>query len=116
MHGDLTLVAGAGGFVGGHLVASLTRKGARVRAVDLKSPDSWFQRFPDADNRCLDLSRLEACEQAVQGVSAVYNLAADMGGMGYIERYKARCMLSVLINTHLLLASAAAGVRRYFYA
>jgi nucleoside-diphosphate-sugar epimerase len=110
------LVAEAGGFIGGHFVDSLSRDGARVRAVDIKPLDAWFQASPDADNRRLDLSRLEACEQAVEGVSAVYNLAADMGGIGFIERHKARCMLSVLVNTHLLLASAAAGVRRYFYA
>jgi GDP-D-mannose 3',5'-epimerase len=116
MQQELILVAGAGGFIGGHLVARLSRNGSRVRAVDLKPLDGWFQRTPGADNRCLDLSRLEACEEAVEGVSAVYNLAADMGGIGFIERHKARCMLSVLISTHLLLASRAAGVRRYFYA
>jgi GDP-D-mannose 3',5'-epimerase len=116
MQKELIMVAGAGGFIGGHLVASLSGNGARVRAVDIKPLDAWFQRTPDADNRCLDLSRLEACEQTVEGVSAMYNLAADMGGIGFIERHKARCMLSVLINTHLLLASTAAGVRRYFYA
>jgi GDP-D-mannose 3', 5'-epimerase len=116
MSKELILVAGAGGFIGGHLVATLSRNGARVRAVDIKPLDAWFQGSPDADNRCLDLSRLETCEQAVEGVSAVYNLAADMGGIGFIERHKARCMLSVLINTHLLLASAAARVSRYFYA
>src|SRR4051812_6491591 len=116
MQQEPILVTGAGGFIGGHLVASLSRNGARVRAVDRKPLDAWFQRTLEADNRCLDLSRLAACEQAVQGVSAVYNLAADMGGIGFIERHKAQCMLSVLINTHLLLASRAAGVRRYFYA
>jgi nucleoside-diphosphate-sugar epimerase len=109
------LVTGAGGFIGGHLVANLLRRGQAVRAVDLKPLDSWWQLWPEADNRQLDLREKSACEDAVAGVSEVYNLAADMGGMGFIENNKALCMLSVLINTHLLMAANEAGVERYFY-
>lgn len=112
----VVLVTGAGGFIGGHLVADLVARGARVRAVDVKPPTEWFQCFREADNRQLDLTRREACEAAVDGARWVYNLAADMGGMGFIENNKAACMLSVLVNTHLLLAARDAGVERYFYA
>jgi GDP-D-mannose 3', 5'-epimerase len=116
MSRDITLVTGAGGLIGGHLAACLARDGKQVRAVDIKPLEDWYQRISGADNRCLDLSRLEACEEAVEGVSEVYNLAANMGGIGFIEKHKALCMLSVLINTHMLLASRDARVRRYFYA
>jgi GDP-D-mannose 3',5'-epimerase len=111
-----TLVTGAGGFIGGHLVRELIARGASVRAVDCKPIGEWFQLDREADNRTLDLSLREAAEQAVEGVSDVYNLAADMGGMGFIEGNKAACMLSVLINTHLLLASQAQSVKRFFFA
>jgi GDP-D-mannose 3',5'-epimerase len=111
------VVTGAGGFIGGHLVADLLRRGHdRVRAVDVKPFDDWYQRFDAAENLSLDLARREACEQAVNGASVVFNLAADMGGMGFIESHKADCMLSVLINTHLLMTAREAGVERYFYA
>jgi GDP-D-mannose 3',5'-epimerase len=114
---DLVLVCGAGGFIGGHLVADLLRQGhTRIRAVDRKPLEDWYQRFPDVDNRVLDLQALEACAEAVQDVRAVYQLAADMGGMGFIENNKALCMLSVLINTHLLMAAQREGVERFFYA
>jgi GDP-D-mannose 3',5'-epimerase len=111
------VVCGAGGFIGGHLVADLLREGGtRVRAVDVKPIDEWFQVFADADNRVADLSDLEACRETLEGARYVYNLAADMGGMGFIEANKARCMLSVLINTHLLLAAREHEVERYFFA
>ena len=111
------LVAGAGGFIGGHLVASLLRRGAgRIRAVDLKPPDQWYQRFGEAENRQLDLKQKAACHEACQDAVEVYNLAADMGGMGFIENNKALCMLSVLINTHLLEACREGSVEKYFYA
>lgn len=109
------LVAGAGGFIGGHLVASLRASGAVVRAVDLTPVDQWHQSFPDVENVCLDLSESAACKRAVDGARMVYNLAADMGGMGFIEANKALCMLSVLINTHLLQAAHRAGVERFFF-
>jgi GDP-D-mannose 3', 5'-epimerase len=111
------LVAGAGGFIGGHLVAELFRKGhTDIRAVDIKPFGEWYQKFPQAENLQLDLQLKDACEKSVKGVHTVYNLAADMGGMGFIENNKALCMLSVLINTHLLMAARAADVKRFFYA
>jgi nucleoside-diphosphate-sugar epimerase len=110
------LVTGAGGFIGGHLVSDLLRQGPQVRAVDVKPLAEWFQVAPAADNRVLDLRDPSACREAVHGVTHVYNLGADMGGMGFIERHKARCMLSVLINTHLLEAADQAAVERYFFA
>src|SRR5262245_11138929 len=101
---DLVVVCGAGGFIGGHLVADLLRQGhRRVRAIDVKSLDEWYQRFPSVENLRLDLQGRENCQSALRGAAAVYNLAADMGGMGFIENNRALCMLSVLINTHLLM-------------
>jgi GDP-D-mannose 3',5'-epimerase len=84
--------------------------------VDIKPLKEWYQVFPDADNLVLDLCIKDNCYQAVNGFGEVYNLAADMGGMGFIETHKAACMLSVLINTHLLMAAKDLGVNRYFYA
>ncbi|MDD5138879.1 MAG: NAD-dependent epimerase/dehydratase family protein [Verrucomicrobiales bacterium] len=111
------LVAGAGGFIGGHLVAELLRKGhTDIRAVDIKPFGEWYQKFPQVENVQLDLQLKGACEKAAAGAHTIYNLAADMGGMGFIENNKALCMLSVLINTHLLMAARAAGVKRFFYA
>lgn len=110
------VVTGAGGFIGGHLVAALRRRGRSVRAVDVKPPAAWWQRFPDVESLTLDLREKAACERACDGAAEVYQLAADMGGMGYIEHHKAACMLSVLINTHMLVAARDAGVSRFFYA
>jgi nucleoside-diphosphate-sugar epimerase len=109
------LVAGAGGFIGGALVRELRASGAAVRAVDRKPLSNWYQLFDDVDNRVLDLQGLAACREAVDGTTTVFDLAADMGGMGFIEANKALCMLSVLTGTHLLLASRDAGVERFFY-
>jgi nucleoside-diphosphate-sugar epimerase len=110
------LVCGAGGFIGGHLIADLRRQGHTcLRAVDKKPLDEWYQRFDDVENLALNLEHLDACERAVEGCDTVYNLAADMGGMGFIELNKALCMLSVLINTHLLLAAKKFGVQRFFF-
>jgi GDP-D-mannose 3',5'-epimerase len=109
------VVTGAGGFIGGHLVSALLEDGFAVRAVDLKPESDWYQRFEEAENRVLDLRRLDACRVAVDGAEQVFNLAADMGGMGFIEKNKAACMLSVLINTHLLEASVDAGVDRFLF-
>jgi GDP-D-mannose 3',5'-epimerase len=111
------VVCGAGGFIGGHLVAELRRRGVgRVRGVDLKEPNAWYQRFDDVENVSFDLQDGVACEHALAGAPIVYNLAADMGGMGFIEQNKALCMLTVLINTNLLLAARAAEVEQYFFA
>ena len=110
------LVCGAGGFIGGHLVSDLRRQGHRdIRAVDIKPFGEWYQRFPDVENLQLDLQEKGACEQSVRGAQTVYNLAADMGGMGFIENNRCLCMLSVLINTHLLMAAKQFGVKRFFY-
>ncbi len=84
--------------------------------MDCKPLEEWWQLFPEVDNRQLDLQEADDCEAALQGAEEVYNLAADMGGMGFIENNKARCMLSVLINTHLLMAARRQEVRRFFYA
>lgn len=111
------LITGAGGFIGGHLVKYFLNSGCtQIRAVDIKPLSEWHQLDERAENLSLDLKSLENCQMATQGVSEVYNLAADMGGMGFIETHKALCMLNVLINTHLLLAAKNAGVKRYFYA
>jgi nucleoside-diphosphate-sugar epimerase len=113
---ELVLVTGAGGFIGGHLLAALRRQGfRRLRGVDMKPHEEWYQRFDDVENLCLDLSEKQTCDRACRGASHVFNLAADMGGMGFIELNKSLCMLSVLINTHMLLAARDAGVRRYFF-
>jgi GDP-D-mannose 3',5'-epimerase len=112
---DPVLVAGAGGFIGGWLVRHLRENGfTSVRAVDIKPFDKWYQHFDDVESRVDDLRSLDACRRAVDGVSRVYNLACDMGGMGFIEANRAACMVSVLINTHLLMAGKDAGVSRHF--
>jgi len=111
------VVCGAGGFIGGHLVADLLRQGhTNLRAVDIKPLDEWYQKFDQVENLVLDLGEKEACEKALEGSAHVYNLAADMGGMGFIENNRALCMLTVLINTHLLMAAKKFGIDRYFYA
>src|SRR5215475_6071491 len=115
MKSEKILVCGGGGFIGGHLVADLLRQGKKVNSVDVKPFSEWFQTFPEAENLELDLRDKEACERAVADVDLVYNLAADMGGMGFIENNKALCMLSVLINTHLLMASREARVGKFFF-
>jgi len=112
----LVVVTGAGGFIGGHLTGELRQLGyRRVRAVDVKPIEEWYQIFPDVDNRQLDLRQREACDEAAAGAHEIYNLACDMGGMGFIETHKADCMLSVLINTHLLASARDQHVERYFY-
>jgi nucleoside-diphosphate-sugar epimerase len=116
IRGAHTLVCGGGGFIGGHLAKKLLEGGAAsVRVVDVKPLDHWYQVHPRAQNLVLDLQEKDACLTAVEGVDSVFQLAADMGGMGFIENNKALCMLSVLTNTHMLMAARAAGVGRFFY-
>jgi len=113
---DLILVTGAGGFIAGNLVAELRRQGyKRIRAVDIKPLEEWYQKFDDVENLSLDLEIRENCYQAAKGARWIFNLAANMGGMGFIEKNKALCMLSVLINTHMLLAARDCGAERYFF-
>jgi GDP-D-mannose 3', 5'-epimerase len=110
------VVSGAGGFIGGHLVKSLLVSGAKViRAVDVKPMNQWYQTSPAVTNLVLDLKDKDSCMKAAQGAEVVFQLAADMGGMGFIENNKALCMLSVLANTHMLMAARDQGVERFFY-
>ena len=116
LKGETAVVCGAGGFIGGHLVKGLIANGVKVvRAVDVKPLDEWYQVTEGVENLSLDLKDKENCMTAAAGVSLVYQLAADMGGMGFIENNKALCMLSVLTNTHMLMAAQAKGVKRFFY-
>ena len=113
---NLVVVAGAGGFIGGNLISTLRTEGhKRIRGVDIKPLEEWYQHFDDVENLSLDLNLRENCEIASKDAYEVYNLAANMGGMGFIERNKALCMLSVLINTHMLQAALKYGVKRFFY-
>lgn len=116
LKGETAVVCGAGGFIGGHLVKSLIASGVKVvRAVDVKPLEDWYQVTEGVKNLSLDLKDKENCVTAAEGVSLVYQLAADMGGMGFIENNKALCMLSVLTNTHMLMAAQQTGVKRFFY-
>jgi nucleoside-diphosphate-sugar epimerase len=113
---DLILIAGAGGFIAGALTRYFHDQGfTRIRAVDRKPLPDWYQHVPGVENLCLDLSEKENAIHAVEGAVEVYNLAADMGGMGFIERFRIQCLRSILINTHLVEAAYRAGARRYFF-
>ncbi len=109
------LVTGAGGFIGGHLVADLLSSGKDVRAVDIKPQDEWYQVHSGAENVVADCADMGDARKMTSGTHEVYNLAADMGGMGFIENNKAECMLSVLTSTNVLVAARDAGTERYFY-
>ena len=116
LKGKAAVVCGGGGFIGGHLVKTLLAKGVNViRAVDVKPLDEWYQVAPEVENVVADLQDKDNCYEAAKGANVVFQLAADMGGMGFIENNKALCMLSVLINTHMLLAARDARVERFFY-
>jgi GDP-D-mannose 3', 5'-epimerase len=113
---ELIVVTGAGGFIGGHLVRHFSDRGfSRIRAIDKKPLSEWYQHIPGVENLSLDCSKEEACVAACDGAVEVYNLAADMGGMGFIERFRVECLRSVLINTHMLEAAYRAGAQRYFF-
>jgi GDP-D-mannose 3',5'-epimerase len=113
---DLIVVTGAGGFIGGSLVRYFHDKGfSRIRAVDKKPLPDWYQVTPDAESLCLDVSEPANCVRICAGAAEVYNLAADMGGMGFIERFRIECLRSVLINTHMIEAAWRAGADRYFF-
>ncbi len=113
---DLIVITGAGGFIAGALTRYFHSQGfTRIRAVDKKPLPAWYQRVPGVESLCMDLSHADNCVRAVEGAVEVYNLAADMGGMGFIERFRVECLRSILINTHMIEAAYRAGVSRYFY-
>src|SRR6267154_3230859 len=117
LKGQKAVVCGAGGFIGGHLVQNLLAHGVEViRAVDIKPLDEWYQVSKDVENLSLDLKDKDNCLKTAQDANVIFQLAADMGGMGFIENNKALCMLSVLTNTHMILAAQEAGVNCFFYA
>ena len=113
---DLIVITGAGGFIAGNLALYFQKKGfTRIRAVDKKPLYEWYLPVPGVENLCLDVSHEENCRRVCEGAVEVYNLAADMGGMGFIERFRVECLRSILINTHMVEAACQAGARRYFY-
>src|SRR5271157_2520017 len=113
---DLIVITGAGGFIAGNLALYLEEKGfTNIRAVDKKPLYEWYLHLPGVENLCLDVSQEENCRRVCEGAVEVYNLAADMGGMGFIERFRVECLRSVLINTHMIEAAYRAGARRYFF-
>ncbi len=113
---DLIVITGAGGFIAGNLALYFKKKGfRRIRAIDKKPLYEWYQRVPGVESLCLDVSDKDNCHRVCEGAVEVYNLAADMGGMGFIERFRVECLRSILINTHMVEAAYRAGARRYFY-
>ncbi len=113
---DLIVITGAGGFIAGALARYFHERGfRRIRAVDKKPLPDWYQRTPGVESLCLDLSREDNCRRVCEDAVEVYSLAADMGGMGFIERFRVECLRSILINTHMIEAACRAGARRYFF-
>jgi nucleoside-diphosphate-sugar epimerase len=113
---DLIVIGGAGGFIAGSLARYFHDQGfTRIRAIDKKPLPQWYQRTPGVECLCMDLSHEENCKRACEGAVEVYNLAADMGGMGFIERFRIECLRSILINTHMIESAYKAGARRYFF-
>ncbi len=114
--GDLIVITGAGGFIAGALTRYYHDQGfTRIRAIDKKPLEDWYQLVPGVESLTLDLSQRDNCSKAAEGAVEVYNLAADMGGMGFIEKYRVECLRSILINTHMLEAAYQAGADRYFF-
>ena len=109
------LVAGAGGFIGGHLVKRLIDDGHKITAVDLKPLENWFQLFENAKNFTLDLKDFSSCLKVTKNITEIFNMACNMGGMGFIENNKAECMLSVLINANLLRSCKINQVKKYLF-
>ena len=113
---DLIVITGAGGFIAGNLALYFHNQGfTNIRAVDKKPLYEWYLHVPGVQNLCLDVSHEDNCRRVVEGAVEVYNLAADMGGMGFIERFRVECLRSILINTHMVESAYRAGARRYFY-
>jgi nucleoside-diphosphate-sugar epimerase len=113
---DLIVIAGAGGFIAGSLTRYFHDLGyTNIRAIDRKPLPDWYQRVPGVESISMDLSEKENAIRAVEGAAEVYNLAADMGGMGFIERFRIECLRSILVNTHLIEAAYRAGATRYFF-
>jgi nucleoside-diphosphate-sugar epimerase len=113
---DLIVITGAGGFIAGALTRYFHDQGfTRIRAVDKKPLPEWYQRVPGVESLCLDLTDPENCRRVAEGAKEVYNLAADMGGMGFIENFRVECLRSILINTHMIEAAYQAGADRYFF-
>lgn len=113
---DLIVITGAGGFIAGALTRHFCDQGfTHIRAVDKKPVPEWYQRVPGVESLSMDLSEYDNCVRAVEGAREVYNLAADMGGMGFIEHFRVECLRSILINTHMVEAAYRAGVERYFF-
>src|ERR1700691_1019890 len=113
---DLIVITGAGGFIGGNLALYFRKKGfTNIRAVDKKPLYEWYLHVPGVENLCVDVSNEDNCNRVCEGAVEVYNLAADMGGMGFIEKFRVECLRSVLINTHMIEAAWRAGAQRYFF-
>jgi GDP-D-mannose 3', 5'-epimerase len=113
---DLIVITGAGGFIGGNLALYFREKGfTQIRGVDKKPLYEWYLRVPGVESLCLDVSHEDNCRRVCENAVEVYNLAADMGGMGFIERFRVECLRSILINTHMIEAAYRAGATRYFF-
>jgi nucleoside-diphosphate-sugar epimerase len=113
---DLIVISGAGGFIAGALTRYFHEQGfERIRAVDKKPLEDWYQLIPGVESLTLDLSQRDNCQRAVEGAVEVYNLAADMGGMGFISNFRVECLRSILINTHMIEAAYQSGAERYFF-
>ena len=110
------LVVGAGGFIGGHLVKKLLANENKIVCCDIKPKEYWFQDFDETENHySMDMKDIINCRKVSKGVNYVFNMACNMGGMGFIENNKAECMQSVLINTNLLVACNEHKVEKYFF-